>query len=154
MRHLQRAPACERAQEGLGVDRSDDPATARAELVGIADDLAGQLDAMERVPRGILERVEYVLAGVPASLAALERAAHAVVVQPLAYGRDRSAVAHCVAGEVPGEDSVSGHGDHLPPSARPPVRGADGWGSRRPAPRRSEERRVGKECRSRWSPYH
>ena len=24
-----------------------------------------------------------------------------------------------------------------------------GW-----APKRSEERRVGKECRSRWSPYH
>src|SRR2546427_2026469 len=24
----------------------------------------------------------------------------------------------------------------------------------RPRPRRSEERRVGKECRSRWSPYH
>src|SRR5256885_13205705 len=23
-----------------------------------------------------------------------------------------------------------------------------------PLPRRSEERRVGKECRSRWSPYH
>ena len=23
-----------------------------------------------------------------------------------------------------------------------------------PAPMRSEERRVGKECRSRWSPYH
>src|SRR5215204_4058058 len=23
-----------------------------------------------------------------------------------------------------------------------------------PAPPRSEERRVGKECRSRWSPYH
>src|SRR5256886_5753627 len=23
-----------------------------------------------------------------------------------------------------------------------------------PSPRRSEERRVGKECRSRWSPYH
>src|SRR3712207_9220488 len=23
-----------------------------------------------------------------------------------------------------------------------------------PAPQRSEERRVGKECRSRWSPYH
>src|SRR5688572_32727012 len=25
---------------------------------------------------------------------------------------------------------------------------------RRPGLRRSEERRVGKECRSRWSPYH
>src|SRR2546430_15070376 len=24
----------------------------------------------------------------------------------------------------------------------------------KPAPFRSEERRVGKECRSRWSPYH
>src|SRR3712207_7756985 len=23
-----------------------------------------------------------------------------------------------------------------------------------PSPQRSEERRVGKECRSRWSPYH
>src|SRR3712207_9518517 len=27
-------------------------------------------------------------------------------------------------------------------------------GDRRPYPVRSEERRVGKECRSRWSPYH
>src|SRR3712207_7677922 len=26
--------------------------------------------------------------------------------------------------------------------------------SRRSSPERSEERRVGKECRSRWSPYH
>src|SRR6266849_8492370 len=26
--------------------------------------------------------------------------------------------------------------------------------ARRRSPRRSEERRVGKECRSRWSPYH
>src|SRR2546422_10445793 len=38
--------------------------------------------------------------------------------------------------------------------------GADGkaaaaWAvAARLAPRRSEERRVGKECRSRWSPYH
>ena len=29
---------------------------------------------------------------------------------------------------------------------------ATGWGDA--YPRRSEERRVGKECRSRWSPYH
>src|SRR5260370_28207449 len=27
-------------------------------------------------------------------------------------------------------------------------------GARNRQPRRSEERRVGKECRSRWSPYH
>src|SRR5256885_12124635 len=28
------------------------------------------------------------------------------------------------------------------------------WKERRGAELRSEERRVGKECRSRWSPYH
>ena len=34
--------------------------------------------------------------------------------------------------------------------------GLRGWTCRsvRPRPARSEERRVGKECRSRWSPYH
>ena len=39
----------------------------------------------------------------------------------------------------------------LPPShaPRPSSRGAENYGSPR-----SEERRVGKECRSRWSPYH
>jgi len=32
---------------------------------------------------------------------------------------------------------------------------AEAWRPRAAAtPRRSEERRVGKECRSRWSPYH
>src|SRR2546430_9974035 len=30
----------------------------------------------------------------------------------------------------------------------------DGVGRPGAAPQRSEERRVGKECRSRWSPYH
>src|SRR5690349_23641376 len=29
-----------------------------------------------------------------------------------------------------------------------------GWRQPRVVHRRSEERRVGKECRSRWSPYH
>src|SRR6202049_3310502 len=33
------------------------------------------------------------------------------------------------------------------------VRGAHSRGKRQPG-NRSEERRVGKECRSRWSPYH
>ena len=28
------------------------------------------------------------------------------------------------------------------------------WRRRNLQPNRSEERRVGKECRSRWSPYH
>src|SRR3989475_8238190 len=39
------------------------------------------------------------------------------------------------------------------PAGRPssPRRGRTPW---RPRRARSEERRVGKECRSRWSPYH
>src|SRR5215211_6265682 len=47
-------------------------------------------------------------------------------------------------------------GSGSPPACRRPT--ASGWC--RPASagwaarRRSEERRVGKECRSRWSPYH
>src|SRR2546429_6159287 len=47
----------------------------------------------------------------------------------------------------------------LPPPAPPTTRSA--WAGEPPnrcsnkaQPRRSEERRVGKECRSRWSPYH
>ena len=32
--------------------------------------------------------------------------------------------------------------------------GVDGAIHRAAGPERSEERRVGKECRSRWSPYH
>ena len=42
------------------------------------------------------------------------------------------------------------------PSGEPGVSG-DFWGSQEGCQgpsRRSEERRVGKECRSRWSPYH
>jgi len=56
----------------------------------------------------------------------------------------------------------------LPPQptrpATPPARIAElraaaaaaeaGFAAREPAAARSEERRVGKECRSRWSPYH
>src|SRR2546430_6404679 len=34
----------------------------------------------------------------------------------------------------------------------PPLEPRRGYGRR--SPPRSEERRVGKECRSRWSPYH
>ena len=30
----------------------------------------------------------------------------------------------------------------------------EGYGNDNPGAKRSEERRVGKECRSRWSPYH
>src|SRR2546429_9646448 len=42
---------------------------------------------------------------------------------------------------------VGGDG-HVP--ALEPLRGVETG----PLPQRSEERRVGKECRSRWSPYH
>ena len=34
------------------------------------------------------------------------------------------------------------------------VLGTEGLPERTETPSRSEERRVGKECRSRWSPYH
>src|SRR2546429_2331427 len=43
---------------------------------------------------------------------------------------------------------------HLPASAPALAPPARRWGSSSRTDRRSEERRVGKECRSRWSPYH
>ena len=51
---------------------------------------------------------------------------------------------------------AAGHG---PPAAPAPVANPNDPESRcayiiRDAAGRSEERRVGKECRSRWSPYH
>ena len=46
-------------------------------------------------------------------------------------------------------------GSSAPPTARRPSSSAATWcGPRHTPRRRSEERRVGKECRSRWSPYH
>src|SRR5438309_6625952 len=39
-------------------------------------------------------------------------------------------------------------------AARQALECAPGQATRRPGRSRSEERRVGKECRSRWSPYH
>src|SRR3989442_11055669 len=48
------------------------------------------------------------------------------------------------------------HQVHLPhrPKKDEPGPGMQPSGNRRTAQERSEERRVGKECRSRWSPYH
>src|SRR5689334_18602024 len=44
------------------------------------------------------------------------------------------------------------HGRSAPPRERLPQRGTCSHYTE--SPPRSEERRVGKECRSRWSPYH
>ena len=66
-----------------------------------------------------------------------------------------------------GPDGVFLDGDFIPGAGDPdedngvtfsaeltPARQALGFSGRVALPGRSEERRVGKECRSRWSPYH
>src|ERR1039458_9247072 len=65
--------------------------------------------------------------------------------------RDRSAAANqAFAGPVPKEllEYVQRHKDTLGPELR------EVWAANGSKTSRSEERRVGKECRSRWSPYH
>ena len=49
-----------------------------------------------------------------------------------------------------------GHGDEVitVPNTAVPTISAISFAGARPVLVRSEERRVGKECRSRWSPYH
>src|SRR2546427_10231445 len=62
------------------------------------------------------------------------------------FGIVRKSITVISIGPCPVEDvfavgmrfGIEGHGTH----------------ERRALPQRSEERRVGKECRSRWSPYH
>ena len=48
---------------------------------------------------------------------------------------------YCSDGRIPGAEKM-GRVWLIPKDAKKPIDG------------RSEERRVGKECRSRWSPYH
>src|SRR3712207_6928651 len=64
---------------------------------------------------------------------------------PLVVGRIEGKVDNrCSLAGISGEGLVRGVASydlHTPGHARPPAA-------------RSEERRVGKECRSRWSPYH
>src|SRR3712207_6993847 len=57
------------------------------------------------------------------------------------------------AGDEPDVDSAA---DSLRVSAEglPFGQGSHSWRVVLPSQARSEERRVGKECRSRWSPYH
>src|SRR3989440_3434637 len=63
-------------------------------------------------------------------------------------------------GRLRAPDPENDPGDGAPPLGRPgdpPLRGIRAARAHRSAQRmrfRSEERRVGKECRSRWSPYH
>src|SRR3712207_6924573 len=49
---------------------------------------------------------------------------------------------------------VLGRGPRAVPGRRPTPWPVPAPSPRPPPPGRSEERRVGKECRSRWSPYH
>src|SRR2546421_2629655 len=56
---------------------------------------------------------------------------------PVHAARAPSRIASCVAISTPNSEA-----------------GASPMNTSRGAPVRSEERRVGKECRSRWSPYH
>ena len=74
-------------------------------------------------------------------------------VDALTYGLATLVMAHDVFGEAPYQQSCSkcDHCENHKPrlqSRNVPVR------VRRGNYFRSEERRVGKECRSRWSPYH
>src|SRR3712207_7319495 len=69
-------------------------------------------------------------------------------------GRERLAALRGVLVERTGEPELVARlveaveqGDDLALARLRPYALADAWG-------RSEERRVGKECRSRWSPYH
>src|SRR3989449_7943671 len=75
-------------------------------------------------------------------------------VQTCALPISRHRSLHAARGVAAGADA----GVSEEPVVRRPYPAASlstlGVGAQHAAPLRSEERRVGKECRSRWSPYH
>src|SRR2546425_10316772 len=99
----------------------------------------------------------------------LFRSVPVVLAEPRPHERLAPLAPFPEAEERPGR-KADGRVDHAPPRAeqRPAHRSGDFAGNgrdddldrldrdedQRRQPPRSEERRVGKECRSRWSPYH
>src|SRR5256886_5450222 len=75
----------------------------------------------------------------------------ALPISPAA-GRARDRSPRPPPPEEGSDRSEAGHDDRLP--AAVPEGHREGPAAHRPGGGRSEERRVGKECRSRWSPYH
>src|SRR5256885_15448097 len=75
-------------------------------------------------------------------VARLERGRRGRIETDIGEEDDGRALHHPGPAEMPADPGVRRH-------VRMPVRGIDVLEARR-----SEERRVGKECRSRWSPYH
>src|SRR5574337_1334305 len=67
----------------------------------------------------------------------------------LLRGEDVEDLAQQQGGVYPWDGGPAAQGVHVAPGS---FEGAHGRTQARP--KRSEERRVGKECRSRWSPYH
>src|SRR2546422_6311508 len=132
----------------VGVDADDE----QRELVADADDLVGPVDRPGRHLRDVQEAVH----------AGLELDERAEVGQPHHLAGDARAQREALRDRRPrvGLDLLEPEGDPLVllvdvedlrlevlPLLEDLRRMAD-------AARRSEERRVGKECRSRWSPYH
>src|SRR5687768_17984491 len=87
-------------------------------------------------------------------LAAHNRERSAAGIPVLAWDRELAAEAASWGRAL----AASGEFEHDPDTGEDDPQGENLWAGTRgayaPEEMRSEERRVGKECRSRWSPYH
>ena len=75
-----------------------------------------------------------------------------IAVATCAITRRGKRLGDLMAGTYVVRDRAAGHAS--PPLLMPPELAEWAQGADLRADDRSEERRVGKECRSRWSPYH
>ena len=82
------------------------------------------------------------------------RALDRVISSPLVRARETAAIVAEIMGDAPVDTSASLAPNASPAGLRSLLVSHQGEKGLLLVGHRSEERRVGKECRSRWSPYH
>src|SRR2546425_9706720 len=141
--------------KNLGINELfiEDGIHARDVLTNKAFQPAFWLSAVKRVPRVAGQRVAMIFQIFQESLEGGARSCRKFLARIVDSEKDASCVPAGEGKPAKAQPHFAGLGRGMQ-SYRPGSRGDDGFELGPRLMERSEERRVGKECRSRWSPYH
>ena len=143
-----------RISAGRSVDLAGCPVNSRSSCATARSFVITLVAPQRRRWRGVRLRACASAAATAAPSTDMHGGAVTAAAAPHPDGGGRGGGAAPVSRRTVGGGGGGGGTPTAPPPAAPT---AGGGGSRKappPAVGRSEERRVGKECRSRWAPYH